>query len=377
MNKFHRGKISFSTFLSPADPPNVTTLRSALRRHRFQPLSPNDPHDESAGWVDPFLSFETKEFPNCYFRDYYLFSLRSDRYHFPPSHLRPFFEEELHCFKEEHKVAFVSRYQRNEIREAAVRRARALTLPRPTITEVAWDLGENRLFLFSQAKKVKDIFLRLFEQTFGIVPQISGIADALSRIEQKEKLTSLLTKGMPLHLQTAKESNTGAPPPTPEAIPPFLGQEFLLWLYWRSSSDSYYYLEPFGIGNADLVLEEQITLASLTGDGYHETIHTPEVACHEDVRASIKAGRIPTTARIKVWRGEVEWRFTLSAFPLVMRSLRLPNAVGMDDDEETIHARLQSLREIESVMRAIFHLFLLERTNRTFLSTMRKIIGHE
>jgi len=158
---------------------------------------------------------------------------------------------------------------------------------------------------------------------------------------------------------------------------PFIGQEFLLWLYWRSAEDPYYYLESHGIGNVDLVLEEQITLESLSGEGYRETIQTQEVASHGDVRSSIGTGRIPVAARVKVSRGQVEWRFTLTAFPLTVRSVRLPSVDTKGDDDEEVYRRLIHLEEIDHIMRTIFQIFLIERTNETFVATMRGILGLE
>lgn len=157
---------------------------------------------------------------------------------------------------------------------------------------------------------------------------------------------------------------------------PFLGQEFLLWLYWRSSSDPYFFLESLGLGNIDLRLEEQITLESLHGEGYRETIQTQEVAQSDDIRDSVRTGRIPVAARVKVSRGKAEWQFLLTALPLAMRSIKLP-VPGKEDDEETIHLRLIQMEEIDQIMRALFQTFLVERTNPAFVNDIRKFLGLE
>ncbi len=158
---------------------------------------------------------------------------------------------------------------------------------------------------------------------------------------------------------------------------PVLGPEFLLWLCWRSAEDTYYYLKDHGVDNVDLVLEEQITLESLTGEGYRETITTQAVAKHDDVRASLRVGRIPVAARVKVWRGSAEWRFVLTAYPISIRSVQLPAGGKNEKDEELIHLRLISLEEIEHIMRAIFAVFLAERTNKTFVAALRGFLGLE
>jgi len=188
MSRFSTGRVSSTAFVPAGQPPEVAEFRKALQKNRFRPLAAEDPRDESAGWVDPFLSFEAKEFPNAYFRDYYLFSLRVDRYRFTAAQLRPFLEEAEHLYKEEHKVAFISGYQRKELREEATRKVRALTLPATLVTEVAWNLGENRLLFFSQSKGLLDAFVKLFEESFGLSLALSGIDDALSQLERPKEL---------------------------------------------------------------------------------------------------------------------------------------------------------------------------------------------
>ncbi len=192
MSKFLSGRVSVTTFVPAITPPDITEFRKMLRRHGFRPLDPTDQRDESAGWVDPFLSFEAKEFANCYFRDYYLFSLRIDRYQFSAAQLRPLLEELTHEYKTQNKVEFVSGHQKKELREEAVRRARSRSLPKTTIVETAWNLGDNRLLFFSQSKTMIETFQRLFEQTFNATLQPVSLADEMARVGRKQKFTSLL-----------------------------------------------------------------------------------------------------------------------------------------------------------------------------------------
>ncbi len=192
MSRFLSGRVSVTTFVPAITPPDIGEFRKMLRRHGFRPLEPTDPRDESAGWVDPFLSFEAKEFANTYFRDYYLFSLRIDRYQFSAAQLRPFLEELVHDYKMQHKVEFVSSHQKKELREEAVRRARSRSLPKTTIVETAWNLGDNRLSVFSQSKTTIEVFQRLFEQTFNAALKPAGLADEIALLGKKQKIASLL-----------------------------------------------------------------------------------------------------------------------------------------------------------------------------------------
>lgn len=65
MSKLLGGRVSFLTFNPEKKAPDSDDLRKKLFDHRFHPLLPEDVRDESVGWVDPFLSFENRAFPNC------------------------------------------------------------------------------------------------------------------------------------------------------------------------------------------------------------------------------------------------------------------------------------------------------------------------
>ncbi|HOW51132.1 MAG TPA: recombination-associated protein RdgC [bacterium] len=192
MSKLLGGRVSFLTFLPEKKAPDSDDLRKKLFDQRFHPLLPEDVRDESVGWVDPFLSFENQAFPNCYFRDYYLFSLRIDRYSLGGAQLRPFLEEEIHRFKEDNKVEFIPAHQKKELRERAMRRVRVKTLPRTIITEAAWNLGENKLYLFTQSSTIISKFIDTFEKTFAISIAPSYLVDAVEKLDKPGDLTSII-----------------------------------------------------------------------------------------------------------------------------------------------------------------------------------------
>ena len=71
-----------------------------------------------------------------------------------------------------------------------------------------------------------------------------------------------------------------------------LGQEYLLWLYWKSCDDGYFSLTHLGLGEINISVEENISLVSITGDGYSETIKSHDLSELDSVRQSIKTARI-------------------------------------------------------------------------------------
>ncbi len=153
----------------------------------------------------------------------------------------------------------------------------------------------------------------------------------------------------------------------------FLGQEFILWLYWRSSTDSYFHLDNFDVQNIDLFLEEEISLESVLGDGFSQTIRTKEITEQQDIKESIRSGRIPRSVRIRIERGSLQWQFMLQSEPLNIKQVKFPYT-NSESNDEAIYSRLMLMEELDNIMRALFATFLLERTNETFISDIKEFL---
>ena len=147
----------------------------------------------------------------------------------------------------------------------------------------------------------------------------------------------------------------------------FLGTEFLLWLYWKSAEDGGFSLDNIGLGEVNLSVEETISLNSITGDGYSETIRSQDISELRSVKDSVRAGRLPETAKMRIISKELEWFFQIRANPLRISSVKLP-ITGEKKEEEMISMRLESAVKLDMIMKALFNTFLLEREEKEFVS---------
>lgn len=157
----------------------------------------------------------------------------------------------------------------------------------------------------------------------------------------------------------------------------YLGKEFLLWLFWKSATDNIMSLKNLGLGEINISIEDSITLESVTGEGYCETIKSPEILALPSVRESIKKGRLPETVKIKISSSEqTNWIFQIKATPFKISSVKLP-ITGKNDENEMISARLISMTKLELIMKALFNTFLLEREAPDFIDDIKDFLGIE
>ncbi len=154
----------------------------------------------------------------------------------------------------------------------------------------------------------------------------------------------------------------------------FLGQEFIFWLFKKSSDDTYFPLEEYGTESVELFLEEQITLDSIRGDGYTETIKSKELSELEDVKSSMKSGRIPSSVKVRIIRGELEWAFQIKSNPLMIKAVKLP-IVADSAKDDIKQMRLVLIEHLDKIIQALFAMFLVERETINLAKDFRKFLG--
>jgi recombination associated protein RdgC len=153
-----------------------------------------------------------------------------------------------------------------------------------------------------------------------------------------------------------------------------LGQEFLLYLYWKSFEDGSFSLEHLGLGDVNLSVEEYISLVSITGDGYSETIKSQDLSELESVRDSIRMGRLPESAKLRIISKELEWFFQIKTSPLKISSVKLP-ITGENDNDKMISIRLDATARLDLIMKGIFNTFLLDRENSSYVQDLKDFLG--
>lgn len=153
----------------------------------------------------------------------------------------------------------------------------------------------------------------------------------------------------------------------------FLGTEFLLWLYWKSCEDGSISLEDQGLGEVHVSIEEYITLVSIIGDGYSETVKSQDISELKSVKESIKAGRLPDSAKIKIISNELDYLFQIKANPLKISAVKLPLS-GEKNDLQIISSRLDTITRLDTIMKAVFDTFLVERESKNFVGDIKKFL---
>lgn len=138
----------------------------------------------------------------------------------------------------------------------------------------------------------------------------------------------------------------------------FLGREFLTWLLWRADVGE----GTFGDKGQEFAVSfgARARLGGLTGNVTDAVFKGHAPAHGAEARAAIGAGRTVREAELRMTRGEREWRFTLLADTLDLRSVKLPALLTEEEDDRFLE-RIALLEELDDLVKAAFGAFVRER----------------
>ncbi len=168
-----------------------------LRSKAFLEIE-NTSQERGFGWVcfDEMLDSEwSTAMPQK--GEFLAFALRLDTRRVPTAVLNKHFKlaqhEKLKQIKEQ-GGQFLTKTQKKELRDQVRAKLLAYTMPVPAVFDVAWDTGDNLVYLASTRDKVRELFTDLFLQTFELNleplnPYFLGLQMLSS--ERAQKLESL------------------------------------------------------------------------------------------------------------------------------------------------------------------------------------------
>jgi len=139
----------------------------------------------------------------------------------------------------------------------------------------------------------------------------------------------------------------------------FLGEEFLLWLWMRSQTDSGGSGEE-GDGSACFV-DDAIQLVSERGEVKEISLRKGSPSESREAFEALSRGMRPARMKLRILSGDLEWVFTLNAATLDMGTLKLPPSTGKAPHER-LHDRLFLLEEGAGHLERRLRLFLRARS---------------
>lgn len=136
----------------------------------------------------------------------------------------------------------------------------------------------------------------------------------------------------------------------------FLGREWLVWLWFKSEL----FEGPFelpGFEPVEAWLETKITLEAVAQELEQSQLKGAAPSTSPEAREALRQGKLPTSARLGLRRGELTFGFSFKSDDLSLGAVKLPTLVNEQTDEK-FYERMHLLEDLEAMLDALWGEFL-------------------
>lgn len=138
----------------------------------------------------------------------------------------------------------------------------------------------------------------------------------------------------------------------------FLGNEFLLWLWFREDQDQC--LFKVGDDTVELRFDDRIQLEAHLAEAETSDLKGGAPAHSPEAHKALQVGKRVAKAKMRLLKGEREWVFAVNTGELSLSGIKTPTVLTKADDEP-FYERMYLIEELHDAWYAVYRTFLEER----------------
>ncbi|HKA06197.1 MAG TPA: hypothetical protein VKD71_02990 [Gemmataceae bacterium] len=381
---FFSGRATFARYRVAGHAPRIFTEQhlAKLAEHAAGRQRMISADGVEAGWTAGEHILDTKfDLAKNIINDHLFFALCIDTMKLPSDLLRAYYAMDLAALARHNPSGRPSARQKREARESArdrlEREAKDGRFTKRKAIEVVWDRKSNELLFGTTSVTLIDRLYVLFKNTFGYGFEAVTAGRRAYALAELHNRTRSVDDASPSPFVPGLSPKDIAWVPD-EASRDFIGNEFLLWL-WYLCDDESATLKLLDGSEATIFLARTLTLECPRGQTGFETItHEGPTRLPEAMRA-IQSGKLPRKVGVTVVRHDVQCEFTLHAETLAVGGAKIPPPED-EDERARLEARGQQLRDLNETLDLIFDAFGRVRFSAEWpkqLSKMQKWLSRE
>ncbi|HLW64226.1 MAG TPA: hypothetical protein VKS79_02830 [Gemmataceae bacterium] len=306
--------------------------------------------------------------------DALLFAMRVDTQKLPADLQRAYFQIELEALVGSDPEAKPSSRQKKEAKEAAMARldqeAKDGRFVKRKHIPVMWDAKSNELLVGSTSATAIEQMQSLFERSFDIGFEAVTAGRLAYRLAEMRKQTRNVDDAAPSVFVPGFSPADVAWIPDQDSRD-FLGNEFLLWLWYILERDEGE-IKLADDSVATVLLSRSLTLECPRGQTGHETISSEGPTRLPESRRAIRAGKLPRKMGMTIVRHDSQYDLALQAEILAVGSARLP-----PPEEEQVRprheARIDQIRHLIETLDLLYDAFGQVRCSEQWSKELGKI----
>jgi len=358
---FFTGRITFSRYRVEGHAPEMFGLEHLDRLAEYQAgqsrLASADGIE--VGWNAGDHIFDNNfDLAKNVVDDMLRFSLRIDQEKLPSDLLRAYYEMDLKALSANNPSGLPSARQKREAKEGARDRleqeAKDGRYRKRKTIEVVWDRLSNELYFGTTSAAQVDRLLVLFRNTFNVGFEAITAGKRAFDVAELNQATR--------HVDDATPS-AFVPGITPEGVAwivdersrDFLGNEFLLWLWYLAEAETDT-IKLMDNSEATFMLARTLQLDCPRGQTGNETINSEGPTRLPEARRAIQSGKLPRKVGLTLVRHGVQYDMTIVAETLSITGLKIP-VPEEDNDRARMEARAQQIRDLIETLDLMFDAF--------------------
>jgi hypothetical protein len=219
---------------------------------------------------------------------------------------------------------------------------------------VLWDAATNEVLFGAAGLTHVDRMTNLFLQSFGLeLEAITSGRRAYQLAELHQRTRQVDDSGPSAFVPGASADGVAWIPD--ETSRDFLGNEFLLWLWYMSDGDTDT-IRLADDSEVTFMLARTLTLECPRGQTGHETITSDGPTRLPEARRAIQSGKLPRKTGITIVRQDHQYELTLHAETLAVGAAKLPPA-DEDNPRARLEERVGNLRHLIETLDLLYDAF--------------------
>ena len=217
----------------------------------------------------------------------------------------------------------------------------------------------------------------LFEQTFGVGFEPLSAGRQAFRLAEVRQQTRGVDDAKPASFVPGVSPSEVAWLPD-ETSRDFLGNEYLLWLWFMLDNDNDT-ITLTDKSEVAVMLSRTLVLECPRGVTGRETISSDGPTRLPEARRAIQSGKLPRKVGLTMVRHDQQYELTLAAESLAVSGARLP-ATEADDERGSLEERVTQLRHLLETLDLLYDTFAERRASEAWskeLGRMQKWLQRE
>jgi hypothetical protein len=375
---FFAGRATFARYRLAAPSPRLFSTdhldRLAAHKAGRQRLAAAD--GVEVGWTAGDHILDTRfDLAKNVVNDTLHFALRVDTTKIPGDLLKAYYVVELETLSANNPSGKPSTRQKREARESARERleeeAKDGRFLQRRAVEVLWDAQLNELLVGTTALTQIDRLHTLFERTFGFGFEAVTAGRRAFQLAESHRIGRGVDDASPSAFVPGLSPEEVAWIPD-EASRDFLGNEFLLWLWYVLDSESDSILLSDG-SEAAVLLARTLTLECPRGQTGYETITSDGPARLPEAKRALQAGKMPRKCGLTVARHDATYELSMQAETLAVGSAKIPPLEEVTDDRARLDERVNQLRHLIETLDLLYEAFVQRRCGAEWSKELAKV----